>query len=119
MVPKWYRGPKGDTLRIFPKESQSKELRTRATTMATIWLHTAAKAHNFSGKWYTEIPTSDRYKNDVEKKVEKMAKEEKESKKKFSIKNDECHGMTPMVKIGEEFDLDDVSNEEMTSQNIK
>ncbi len=40
-----------------------------------------------------------------------MAKEEKEAKNKFSIKNGECHSMTSMVKIEEEFDLDDVSNE--------
>ena len=41
-----------------------------------------------------------------------MAKEEKEAKKTVSTKNGECHVMTPMIKVGEEFDLNDVSDEE-------
>ena len=61
---------------------------------------------------HIEIPASERYENDFGKKAEKMAKEEKEAKKKVSIKNGECHVMTHMVKIEEEFDLDDVSDEE-------
>jgi hypothetical protein len=62
---------------------------------------------------HIEIPASERYEKDFGKKAKKTAKEEKEAKKKVSIKNGECHVMTPMVKIKEEFDLDDVlSNEE-------
>ncbi len=46
-----------------------------------------------------------RYENDFAKKAEKLAKEEKERKKKVSIKNGEksVHFMTPMVKIREEY----------------
>jgi hypothetical protein len=50
---------------------------------------------------YTEIPASERYENDFAKKAEKLAKEEKETKKKVSIKNgkESIHVMTPIVKI--------------------
>ncbi len=52
-------------------------------------------------KSYTEIPASERCKNDFAKKAEKLAKEETEMKKKVSIKNGKksVHFMTPMVKI--------------------
>jgi hypothetical protein len=67
---------------------------------------------NFSGKSYTEIPASERYKNDFTKKAKKMAKEEKEAKKKVSTKNGDCHMIqkTPMVKI--QADLDYASDDE-------
>ena len=60
---------------------------------------------NFSSKLYTEIPASERYENDFAKKAEKLAKEEKETKKKVSIKNGEksLHFITPVVKIQEEY----------------
>ncbi len=60
---------------------------------------------NFSGKLYTEIPASERYENDFAKKAKKLAKEEKETKKKVSIKNGKksVHFMTPMVKIREKY----------------
>ena len=48
-----------------------------------------------------EIPVRKRYENDFTKKAKKLAKEEKERKKKVSIKNGKksVHFMTPMVKI--------------------
>jgi hypothetical protein len=48
-----------------------------------------------------KIPVRKRYENDFAKKTEKLAKEEKERKKKVSIKNGKksVHFMTPMVKI--------------------
>jgi hypothetical protein len=60
---------------------------------------------NFSGKLYTEIPASKRYKNDFAKKAKKVAKEEKEAKKKASSKTGNCLMIqkTPMVKFQEEF----------------
>ncbi len=70
---------------------------------------------NFSGKSYTEIPASERYENNFAKKAEMLAKEEKKTKKKVSIKNDEksVHFMTPMVKIREEYqDLEYESDDE-------
>ncbi len=48
---------------------------------------------NFPGNSYTEIPASERYENDFGKKAEKMAKEEKKTKKTISIKKD-LHVMT-------------------------
>ncbi len=70
---------------------------------------------NFSGKSYTEIPASERYENNFTKKAEKFAKEEKETKRKVSIKNgkESVHFMTPMVKIREEYqDLEYESDDE-------
>ncbi len=43
---------------------------------------------NFSGKSYADIPASERYENDFAKKAERMAKEEKEAKKKASVKKE-------------------------------
>ena len=64
---------------------------------------------NFSGKSYTEIPASERYENDFGKKAEKMAKEEKETKKTVSIKKDllVMTGETPIAKIDDEASLED------------
>ena len=64
---------------------------------------------NFSGKSYTEIPASERYKKDFGKKAEKMAKEEKETKKTISIKKDlhAMTGRTPVVKIDDEVSFED------------
>jgi hypothetical protein len=61
-----------------------------------------------------EIPASERYENDFAKKAEKLAKEEKETKKKVSIKNGEksVHVMTPTVKIEEYQDLEYESDDE-------
>ena len=81
---------------------------------------------NFSGKSYTEIPASERYENDFAKKAERMAKEEKEAKKKASVKKEgDLHVIqrkpgTPMVTIQEkkgkykelEYDSDDDSGED-------
>ncbi len=70
---------------------------------------------NFAGKSYTEIPASKRYENNFAKKAEKLAKEEKEMKKKVAIKNDKksLQFMTPMVKIQEEYqDLEYESDDE-------
>ena len=81
---------------------------------------------NFSGKSYTEIPASERYENDFAKKAERMAKEEKEAKKKASVKKEgDLHVVqrkpgTPMVTIQEkkgkykelEYDSDDDSVED-------
>jgi hypothetical protein len=68
---------------------------------------------NFSGKSYTEIPASERYEKDFGKKAEKMAKEEKETKKTVSIKKDlhAMTGRTSVVKIDDEvfFEDDDFS----------
>ena len=66
-------------------------------------------------KSYTEITASERYENDFAKKAEKLAKEEKETKKKVSIKNskESVHFMTSMVKIREEYqDLEYESDDE-------
>ncbi len=48
-----------------------------------------------------EIPSSEKYENDFAKNAEKLAKEEKETKKKVSTKNGKksVNFMTPMVKI--------------------
>jgi len=64
---------------------------------------------NFSGKSYTEIPASERYEKDFGKKAEKMAKEEKETKKTVSIKKDlhAMTGRTPVVKIDDEVSFED------------
>ena len=62
-----------------------------------------------------EIPVRKRYENDFAKKAEKLAKEEKERKKKVSIKNGEksLHFITPVVKIQEEYqDLEYESDDE-------
>jgi hypothetical protein len=62
-----------------------------------------------------EIPASEKYENDFAKKAKKLAKEEKETKKKVSIKNGKksVHFMTPMVKIQEEYqDLEYESDDE-------
>jgi hypothetical protein len=69
---------------------------------------------NFAGKLYTEIPASERYTNDFSKKAEKMASDEKETKKKSS-KSGDLHFIqkTPMVTIREEFqDLEYESDDE-------
>jgi hypothetical protein len=74
---------------------------------------------NFSSKLYTEIPASERYENDFAKKAEKLAKEEKETKKKVSIKNGEesIHVMTPMIKIKKhEPGLDYISDEDVEDE---
>ena len=64
---------------------------------------------NFSGKSYTEIPASERYEKDFGKKAEKMAKEEKETKKTVSIKKDlhAMTGRTRVVKIDDEVSFED------------
>jgi hypothetical protein len=72
---------------------------------------------NISGKSYTEIPASERCENDFAKNAKTLAKEEKETKKKGSIKNGESliMAITPMVTIKEkkgkfkelEYDSDD------------
>jgi hypothetical protein len=62
-----------------------------------------------------EIPASEKYENNFAKKAEKLAKEEKETKKKVSIKNGKksVYFMTPMVKIREEYqDLEYESDDE-------
>jgi hypothetical protein len=62
-----------------------------------------------------KIPMRKRYENDFAKKAEKLAKEEKETKKKVSIKNGEksLHFITPVVKIQEEYqDLEYESDDE-------
>ncbi len=68
---------------------------------------------------YTEIPESERYENNFAKKAKKLAKEEKEMKKKVSIKNGgkSIHLMTPMVKIKKhEPDLDYISDEDVEDE---
>ena len=100
-----------------PKAKERKEHRTR---------NPKAKERERiprEGKSYTEIPASERYENDFAKKAEKLAKEEKETKKKVSIKNGKksVHFMTPMVKIREEYqDLEYESDDEEdnTKRNI-
>lgn len=55
-------------------------------------------------KSYTEIPSSEeRYENDFTKKAENLAKEEKKTKKKVSLKTGESSimALTPMVTIKE------------------
>jgi hypothetical protein len=78
-----------------PKAKERKEHRTR---------NPKAKERERiprEGKSYTEIQASERYENNFAKKAKKLAKEEKETKKKVSIKNGKksVHFMTPMVKI--------------------
>ena len=60
---------------------------------------------NFAGKSYTEIPASKRYANDFTKKVEKMARDDMETRKKVSTKIGDLNMIqkTPMVKIPEEY----------------
>ncbi len=62
-------------------------------------------SNNFAGKSDTEIPASKGYVNDFTKKAEKIASEQKETKKKVSSKNGDCLMIqkTPIVKIREEF----------------
>jgi hypothetical protein len=94
-----------------PKAEERKKLRTgnpKAKERERILRERESKS-------YTGIPASERYKNNLSKKAEKLAKEEKETKKKISIKNGEksVHFMTPMVKIREEYqDLEYESNDE-------
>jgi hypothetical protein len=61
----------------------------------------------YSGKSYTEIPTSERFENDFAKKTKRMTKEKKEAKKKVSSKNGDClmiQKKTPMVRISSDLD---------------
>ncbi len=102
------------------KEKESHEREKGGANMCRLKNHNHAWSEcpnnpiskKFSDKLYTEIPASERYENDFTKKAKKLAKEEKETKKKVSIKNGkECHVMTPMVKIKHESDLDYLSDE--------
>ncbi len=105
------------------KENKSYEREKGGANMCRLKNHNHAwskcpnnsTSKNFSGKSYTEIPASERYENDFAKKAEKLAKEEKETKKKISTKNGDLHMIqkTPMVKIREEYqDLDYESDDE-------
>jgi len=79
---------------------------------------------NFSGKSYTEIPASERYEKDFGKKAEKMANEEKETKKKVSKDLHSTMGAsgnkkTPTVKIVDDEESDEESLEEDDFSQVK
>jgi hypothetical protein len=105
------------------KEKESQEREKSGANMCRLKGHNHAWqdcpnnpiSKNITGKSYTEIPASERYENDFAKKAEKLAKEEKETKKKVSIKNGKksLHFITPVVKIREEYqDLEYESDDE-------
>jgi hypothetical protein len=109
------------------KEKESHEREKGGANMCRLKNHNHAWSEcpnnliskNFSGKLYTEIPASERYENNFAKKAEKLAKEEKETKKRVSIKNGEesIQAMTPMVKIKKhEPDLDYISDEDVEDE---
>jgi hypothetical protein len=76
------------------KKKESQERKKSGVNMCRLMKHDHAWSKcpnnpiskNCSCKPYTEIPVSERYENNFAKKAKKLAKEEKEAKKKVSIK---------------------------------
>jgi hypothetical protein len=88
----------------WEKEKEKEEFTEREKSAVNMWWfkghnHAWNKcpnnpiSKNFAGKLYIEVPASKRYENNFVKKaqIKNIAKEEKEKKKRDSIKKDEVH----------------------------